>query len=446
MESTTRRRTGSSLERATEPPRPVRPHRFPFSGNPLARHRLAAVVAFGLAARSAAPISASSACPRCGWVPPPEVEARTVREVTELVEALARSKPGATVLLEDGEYRLSRTLDIRVAGLVLRGRSGDPARVRLVGGGLDDRAVGVGISVSAPRVALADLTVGSVGFHGVQVRGENGAHDVVLHRVRIVDTGQQLLKVSAGADGGHADRGLVACSELGYSHAAPSDYTNGVDVLGGKGWTVRDNRFLRIRGPATAGARAGPAVLFWKNAQDTVVERNVILDSYRGIAFGLGPPQGGYAREREAVYDHQGGAIRNNVVCNLHSWADEGIEVNAARGARIEHNTVFHQGALPWSISVRFPSSWASVRNNLISGRVERRDGGRAEQTGNVTGARADWFADAPGCDLRPAAAGRAAVDAGVPLPDLATDFDGRPRTRGRAPDAGAFESGGLPP
>jgi hypothetical protein len=233
---------------------------------------------------------------------------------------------------------------------------------------------------------------------------------------------------------------------MSYTSEAPSDYTNGVDVLGGKGWVVRDSRFLRIRGPAAAGAKAGPAVLFWKNARDTVVERNVVVDSYRGIAFGLGPPQGEYARDREAVYDHQGGAIRNNVVCNLHPWADEGIEVNAAAGARVEHNTVLHAGSLPWSISIRFPASRATVRNNLTRGQVVLRDGGAAERAGNVAGASASWFAAAGQCDLRLAAAGRRAVDAGVPLPDVPEDFDRHPRAGGRAPDAGAFESGAKEP
>ena len=31
---------------------------------------------------------------------------------------------------------------------------------------------------------------------------------------------------------------------------APSDYTNGVDILATKRWVIRDNRFSRIRGPA----------------------------------------------------------------------------------------------------------------------------------------------------------------------------------------------------
>lgn len=374
-------------------------------------------------------------------MPPRTATARTVRQPHELLEAVGSARPGTTILLEDGEYRLPRTVEIASPDVVLRGKSGDPSRVRLVGAGMDERQVGVALAVSAPRVAIADLTVGLVGYHGVQVRGESGASDFVVHRVRIVDTGQQLLKVSAGEGGGHADRGLVACSELAYSDAAPGDYTNGVDVLGGRGWIVRDSRFLRIRGPAAGGWKSGPALLFWKNARDSVVERNIVLDSYRGIALGLGPPQGAYARDGEAVYDHQGGLIRNNVVWNLHPWADEGIEVNAAKGVRVEHNTVLHEGPLPWSISIRFPASWASVHNNLTNRRILLRDGGRAQQEGNVSGASASWFADAARGDLHLAAPGHPAVDAGVPLADAAPDFERRPRPRGRAPDAGAFES-----
>ena len=80
--------------------------------------------------------------------------------------------------------------------------------------------------------------------------------------VSLLDAGQQLLKAStAGPPGPYADDGEVACSLLAYTDRARDDYTNGVDVLGGSGWRVRDNVFARIRAPV--GQLAGPAVLFW---------------------------------------------------------------------------------------------------------------------------------------------------------------------------------------
>jgi hypothetical protein len=266
---------------------------------------------------------------------------------------------------------------------------------------MDERRVGVAISISAPRVTVSDITLGEVGYHGVQVRGERGASDMTLHNVRIVNTGQQLVKGSVANNGRGADRGLVACSRFEYTDHAPSDYTNGVDVLAGEDWVVRDNRFHRIRGPESGRWAAGPAILFWANSLNTIVERNVVSDSFRGIAFGLGPGASTLAREGDRRFDHQGGIIRRNVVANLESWGDEGIEANAARDVQIDRNTVLVEGRLPWSISVRFPMTTGLVRSNLTNRVIRSRDGGRADLLGNVETATRAWFVDAPAADLR---------------------------------------------
>jgi hypothetical protein len=330
-------------------------------------------------------------------------------------------------------------LDVAVPDIVIRGASANAEAVVVRGQGMGERQVGVAVSISAPRVTLADLTVGFVGYHGVQIRGERGASNAVLHNVQVIDTGQQLVKGSIGADGHGPDHGLVACSHFAYTGHAPSDYTNGIDVLGGSGWIVRDSRFDRIRGPQATGWAAGPAILFWANSVETVVERNIVRDSFRGIALGLVPVQGD-PQAGDRKFDHQGGTIRQNIVVNLHAWADEGIEANAARDVRIDHNTVLVEGRLPWSISVRFPMTTAWVRNNLSNRSVGLRDGGRAERAGNIDKARQAWFVDAPQGNLRLRSGVTAPVDVGVPSAEIDLDFDRHPRAIGSAPDAGAFE------
>jgi hypothetical protein len=259
----------------------------------------------------------------------------------------------------------------------------------------------------------------------------------MLHNVRVVDTGQQLVKVTLSKTQS-ADDGIVACSLLEYTDHAPSSYTNGVDALGSKGWLVRDNRFVRIRGPESGNYNAGPAVMFWANSIDTVVERNVIVDSFRGIALGLMPEAQDLARAGDKRFDHQGGIVRNNVICNLHPWADEGIEVNGGRDVRVDHNTVLVEGSLSWSIGTRFPSATASVRNNITSRAIILRDGGRADMQGNVSGALRSWFRSPATCDLHLTDQAPAAVNAAIRLDEVADDFDRAPRSGARA--AGAFE------
>ena len=379
-------------------------------------------------------------CARCDWRPPQPRQVLLVKSSGELQSALRRAPPGATVLIADGEYLLDRSLDISVPNLVLRSRSGDRDKVTLRCGGMDEERVGSALSVSASDVTIADLTVGWVGNHGVQVRGEKGASRTVLHNLRVVDAGQQLIKGSFGYTDQYADDCLVACSLLEYTRHAPSDYTNGVDVLGGNNWIVRDNRFVNIRGPESGGWKAGPAILFWANSSGTVVERNVVVDCYRGIALGIGAGVSRFARERDRRYDHQQGVIRNNVVVNRNEWADEGIEVNACRDVTVEHNTVLNEGKLSWSIGLRFPMTTGRVRNNLTNRRIALRNNAKAEMSGNVSKAQSDWFIDAENFDLRLARPNLPAVDTATPLAGIDLDAARQPRRRGKTVDAGAYE------
>jgi hypothetical protein len=376
----------------------------------------------------------------CDALPIPTSRVRTVRSAAELQDAVRTARADSTIVLEDGTYDLPATLEVQVPGLTIRGRSADPARTVIRGSGMAGDGVGVALAVGAPRVTVAQLSIGLVRFHSVQVRGEAGAHAVRIYHVRLFDAGQQLLKGSFAPNGQTADGGRVECSTFEYTDHAPSDYTNGIDLIGMKDWVIRDNRFLRIRGPREKGWSAGPAILAWGNSEGTIIERNVVIDCFRGIALGLGPGAFKQPRGGPTQVDHRGGVIRNNVVVNLNPWADEGIEVNAAPDVRVEFNTVLIEGQLPWSISIRFPQAAAVVRNNLTSRRILSRDGGSVKPEGNVDGATLTWFIDVAAGNLRLVGTATRAIDTGVPVTDLTEDFDGLPRTVGQRPDAGAFE------
>ena len=374
----------------------------------------------------------------CGWSPPSTARHVVVRNTRELLQAVRAVEPQTTILLENGVYALDRMLDLPVPGTVLRSRSGHRDDVTIRGSGMTE-GLGVALSVSAADVTIADLTVGFVRQHAVQVRGERAASRFTLHNVRLVDSGQQLLKGSVGTDSRYADDGLVACSLFEFTDTAPSSYTDGVDLLATKGWVIRDNEFRRIRGPRSAGYKAGPAILVWANAQDTIVERNLIVDSFRGIALGLVPGTSPRARDGERRTDHQRGVVRNNVVCNRHEWADEAIEANASSDILIEHNTVLTAGAVTtWSIGIRYAATSGVVRNNLTTRPFLRRDGGSADQSANIVDADETWFVDAPACDLHLAGAANAAIDAAIVAPDALLDFDRAERVG--LPDIGAFE------
>ena len=111
------------------------------------------------------------------------------RAAAELEQAVGSARPGDTILLADGTYGLRRSIDIATARVTLRGRSGNPSAVILRGGGMTGDPVGVGISVSAPDVTIADMTIRDLGYHAIQVRGERSASRFAMHRARLFDTG-----------------------------------------------------------------------------------------------------------------------------------------------------------------------------------------------------------------------------------------------------------------
>ncbi len=369
-----------------------------------------------------------------------------VSTAASIVAAVRGMVSGRTVVIEAGEYELPATLHVTrgLHDVAIRGATGVADDVVLRGPGMGARSGPVphGVLIGrATDVLVADLTIRGVPYHAVQVQGEQGAERVRLYGLHLVDAGEQFVKVStAGPPGPYSDDGIVACSTIEYADRAPSDYTNGVDVLAGRGWTVRDNVFRRIRAPV--GDLAGPAVLMWRNSIDSRVERNLFLECDRGIALGLAAPDPALARDGESTYDHQSGVVRNNIFRRGPDSAtgDIGISINYARDAVVVHNTVIQNGTFAFgAIEYRFPVTTALVRDNLTDAPVWRRDGARAEVRGNITGAEADWFVDEAAGDLH-LVAGAPPVDASRASPEVTDDFDGQPRPYSSGADTGADE------
>ena len=231
-----------------------------------------------------------------------------------------------TILLADGEYLLNRSFAIRQPGITIKGQSGNRDAVIVRGKGYR-KGPTIIFRVSAAHFTIADLTIGWVRQHAIQIKGENGADYPMIHNLRIVNTGEQMVKVTAGKGKKHRPSvgGVVQWSEFGFTEGvAPRFYTGGIDAHGTKDWIVRNNVFKNIRSPEQKVAEH--AIHFWNNAQGTIVEGNTIINSDRGIGFGL------------SKRTHLGGVIRNNMV---HTTRDVGIGLENASDAKVYNNTVF---------------------------------------------------------------------------------------------------------
>jgi hypothetical protein len=394
----------------------------------------------------------------CVALPPPtgttiQVDATQADALRGIVAAAAT---GTTILLQDGAYDMSggdssHRLVFDTPGVTLRSLSGNRDAVVLDGSyGTNEL-----ISIYASDVTIADLTLREAYDHPIHMSGSPGApiSGIVIHNVRIIDPGQQAIKVNPWDDG-WVDHGIIECCDIeltaaGRAQIRDSCYTGGIDVHQAQGWVVRGNR---IAGFWCSTGLSEHGIHFWKACRDTIVEGNVIVDCARGIGFGMG-----YSDEDRTYPDdpypgvgymgHIDGIIRNNFVAaadpglfSSPDGFDTGIGLEQAHGTQVVHNTVASTSdPLSSSIEWRFDNTLAEVTNNLVSAWLLPRQGGQAVLAGNIESAPATWFVDIAGGDLHLTGSANA-TDLGSPVAaGLAdTDIDAEPRDD--LPDVGADE------
>ena len=337
---------------------------------------------------------------------------------------------GTTILIEAGTYNMESYVHIVNNGIALRGATGDRGDVVLDFGGMVSGHFG--ILVDGDDVTIADLTIRNAHDHGVSIQGRDRP---LLYNLHILDTRDQLVKVNPAGNG--SEDGVLACSRLEYTTSAPDSYTNGISAHNAHRWVVRDNEWYRIR---TSDDTPAPAILFWSGSTDTVVERNLLVDCYQGIAFGNASHSG---------IDHTGGVVRNNVVYASETH-DVVVEMVHAQDWLVAHNTALLLNPAPgltWGMEARYSDSQGTFAYNLTNMTIWRnRDGANGTVVGNITTANAGWFEDAASADLHLVGTATGAIDQAVTLADVDDDMDGDDRPIGGAPDVGADEYGVPPP
>jgi len=374
-------------------------------------------------------------------VPPLAAPPGTVVNVStepQLQAAVAQLTSNTTIVLAPGTYKLSSTLYINgsYSNVGIRGATNNRDDVVLVGAGMTNAnygAVPFGIWTggNVQGVTIANLTVRDVYQHPLMFNG--GTQTPRVYNVHLINAGQQFIKSNPNASGVGANNGVVEYSILEYVTTAPSDYTNAVDIHAGSGWIIRHNLFKNIVGPP--GLLAGPAILAWNHSSNTITEGNTFLNCARGIAYGLQDVSGS---------DHSGGIIRNNFFYRSSSQpGDVAIQIADSPNTQVLNNTVLMSGTYPSAIEYRFAgTTGVVVRNNLLDGAVQARDGATGTSQNNVTNATAAMFVNAAAGDLHLLSSATAAIDKAVTIANVTDDWDGTPRPAGAAPDAGADEFG----
>jgi hypothetical protein len=345
--------------------------------------------------------------PKAPPLDPPTGQVISVASVDELFQAAERIAPGGTILLEDGQYHMPRYFELRTDHVTLRGASGDRTRV-VLNGARSRHGELVGIS-GCQGVTIADLTIQNVKWNGFKINSNLFATQVTIRNCVIRNVWQRGVKGPAVDPRDRATFQPENCvieyclfyNDRPKQYADdPADtaenfdgnYVGGIDAMHAKGWIIRDNVFVGIKGRTGEGRGA---VFLWNESRDCLVERNVVIDCDSGICLG------NYYRAEGTRWHAQSCLVRNNFVVRCE---ENGILAARTRDCRIVHNTIHNPtsrlGRLIWVLE---DNDGLLVANNLLDGPdVLVTASGTITQHDNLSGDQwGDYFVDARGGNLR---------------------------------------------
>lgn len=340
-----------------------------------------------------------------------------VNTVSQLQNALSQANTNngnMTILLAKGTYTLSSNLlyiSSNMKNLTIRGATGNRDDVIIKGQGMNGNVTHI-FNVAASHFTVADMTIGWVFYHPIQIHGEAEADSALIHNVKIIDGNEQFIKISgSAAEPNICDGGIIECCHFEFSKGIGNQYyTGGVDGHHCANWIVRNNTFKHLRSPD--GNLAEHAVHFWSNSRDIITENNLIINCDRGIGYGLGndPARGNF-----------GGIIRNNFV---HTSRDVGIGIENTPDVKIYNNTVWTDNYFN-SIEYRFAGTKnAHITNNLTNKNIALREAAQAVLENNFTNAIASMFVNAGANDYHLIKSDPAVVGKGKVINEVKTDFD----------------------
>jgi len=317
-------------------------------------------------------------------LPPPEGNVVSITTWDELIDAVWNLQSNTTIFIQPGTYiipewwfiNIGIDLNNPVENIVIRGATGDYNDVVIKGtapGMTGASSFGFFIN-NASNVTIADLTVGEVYHHAVQLNPPSiGAADGIrLYHCRFYNTGEQLIKGNFLYD----DNGLPAGVQNGrieyclleYTSWGPEDgYTEGIDLHAADNWTIQHNLLRNIRVHENDNHTDVPAILIWNNSKNVDIIANTMINCDRGVAFGL------YDRTLSAGYPEvQTGVIRNNMIYRQSDsvfYNDAGILAWDVRDVSILNNTILDEVKSYPPIEYRFTKENSNIviANNLIN-------------------------------------------------------------------------------
>jgi len=322
------------------------------------------------------------------FTPAQQGELVVVSDVVSLKKALSSAKPGQQIMLEPGVYAFERTFEMRQAGTAA-------APIRLTGRRMHQVQLllkGEGLLLLAPHWQFENLSfIGNCDTHdscqhALHISGR--ASDVLIRNNSFRDF-NSAIKVN-GLNGNYPDRGLLVNNTIyNTSPRQTKGPATPVDIVAANDWVVRANFIYDIQ--KSAGDEVSYAGFIKGNASGGVFERNLVMCEANlkggrytalGLSFGGGGTGKPYSRDEQTDVESRGGVMRNNII--MHCPNDVGIYLNKAADTLLENNIVYNTVG----VDVRYSASTAIFRNNVISGRINNREGGQHQAEHNYVVSR----------------------------------------------------------
>ncbi|MEJ6004515.1 right-handed parallel beta-helix repeat-containing protein [Paucibacter sp. AS339] len=355
-----------------------------------------------------------------------------VSTTEELAKAMLTAKPGQTILLNPGRYRIAEPLSTNNAGqqdLPITVRARLPGQVRL-----ESSAAEI-FKVTQPFWVFENLHLRGVCpqpsdcKHAWLVLG--GARSTVL-RNNLIEDFNSHLQVN-GDDAQWPDEGLVQFNTFGNSR--PRDtamMVAPINIIGASKWRLADNNISNF--VKAGGGQSSFGILIRGAGHGSRVERNLLVCTPQqisqpgirtGISFGGSGSDPQFCREQRCETEQNAGVVLNNVVAHCNDFA---IDLSRSASMLLAHNTLINSAG----IDVRGALSSATIYGNLLDGRIRERDGAQIKASMNEVLKLSDYLEDADALQLN----WRRPVEAIPSLALASDDFCGAPRHSATRPGA----------
>jgi hypothetical protein len=392
-------------------------------------------------------------------IPDPDPGVKTVRctSVAQIREIFRGGmQEPLTLILADGEYDITYwNYGFRSTGngqyfyiphdnSSIIGESKDPTKVIIKDKGFNHGYSEL-IQVEGNNITLAYFTIKDCRGNAIKV--QNSVNNLTVHNVHIEDCAERSIKVPKGDTLNPIISSNVKIQYCVFEQFTPihrdrsrlwnmgGDYIAGMDVMGAVDWHVHHNIFNNIRG-MTGGGRG--ALFFWNTGRRITAERNFIYKCDRAIAFG-NPSTAGMDKIK-AEFHVDSSIIKNNMIVQGAWYA---VEICSSTALKLYNNTIYNDSAGDEAVHLYRNTSSIEMKNNIIYGNFRLRYGEMADTSHNlmITGPGQEpavLFNDALNNDFHLKMDATAAINQGLVLSEVTTDWDGQPRDS--LPDLGADE------